>query len=66
MDILVENGSHLSLLNGTDAAGRKHDEDGDVLFASQAVDGSRASITTRGADNSQMMAVLSTKLALNH
>jgi hypothetical protein len=57
VDIIVEDGSHLSLLDGADTAGREHDEDGDVLFASQAIDGSRASITTRSADNGQMMAI---------
>jgi hypothetical protein len=42
VDIGILAGRHLRLLDGADAALGVQDEDGDILFALQAVDGSRS------------------------
>lgn len=57
VDVLVEDGGHLGLLDGADAALGVQDEDRDVLLAAQAVDGGRASIAAGGTDNGKVMPV---------
>lgn len=60
VDILVQDGGHLGLLDGAHATLGVEDEDGDILLASQTVDGGRTGVTARGTDNSQMMSVCAT------
>lgn len=60
VDVLVQDGRHLRFLDGADAALGVEDEDGDILLAAQAVDGSRSGVTTGSADNSQVMSVCAT------
>lgn len=58
MDVRIENGGHLGLLDRADSALWMQDEDRDILLAAQTVDGSRSSISTRSSDNSKMMPIL--------
>lgn len=60
VDVVIQNGSHLGFLDGAHTALGVEDEDGDILLASQAVDGGRAGVTARGTDYSQMMSVCTT------
>lgn len=55
--ILIGDSCHLKLLNRTDPASRKHDENRHVLLAAQAVDGSRAGVATGSTNDCQMVAV---------
>lgn len=57
VDVGVEDGGHLCLLDRADLALGVHDEDGHILLAAETVDGSRSSITAGGANNSQVCAV---------
>lgn len=59
MHIRIRDGSHLGLLNGADLAFGVHDEDADVLLASETVDGRRAGISTRRPNDGQMLSALS-------
>lgn len=54
--VCVEDGGHLRLLDGGDAAFGVEDEDGDVGFAAEAVDGCGAGVAGRGADDGEVMA----------
>lgn len=57
VDVGVQYGSHLRLLDRADFALREHDEDGNILLPSQSVNSRRTSITTRRANNSQMLPI---------
>lgn len=52
----VEDGRHLRFLHGRHFAGRVHDEDGDVTFVAQAVDGGAAGIAGGCADDCEVAA----------
>lgn len=55
MHIRVEHGGHLRFLNRGDAAFGVEDEDGDVGFAAEAVDGCGAGVAGGGTDDSEMV-----------
>lgn len=57
VDICVEDSRHLGLLDGAHAALGVQDEDGDILLAAKAVDGSRARVTAGCAHDGEMMAI---------
>jgi hypothetical protein len=57
VDVLVEDGGHLGLLDGADAALGMQDEDRDVLLAAQAVDGGGAGVAAGGTDDGEVMPV---------
>lgn len=58
MHVLVKNCGHLQFLNGAYATLGEHDENRDVLFPPQAIDGGGAGITTSGTDYSEVMTIL--------
>ena len=55
VDVLVEDGRHLSFLDRRDSALRKENEDGYIGFVAQAVDSSTSRVTTGGTDNSELL-----------
>lgn len=55
VDILVEDGRHLSFLDGRDSASREENENRYVGFVAQAVDSSTSSVATGGTDNSELL-----------
>lgn len=57
MNILIKDCGHLQLLDGAYPALGEHDEDGNVLLSSQAIDGSRSSVTTCCANDGEVMPV---------
>ena len=59
VNVGVEDGGHLGLLDRADTALGVQDEDGDILLAAQTVDGSGSGVATGGTDNSEVMPVLS-------
>lgn len=59
----VHDGRHLRFLYRADFAVWVHDEHGDILLASQAVDGCRPSVAARGTDHGQVFP-LAARLAL--
>lgn len=58
VNVGIKDGGHLSLLDGRNLALGEQDEDGNILLATEAVNGSRASVTTCRTDNSQVVSVL--------
>ena len=65
MNVGIENGCHLSLLDRADLALGVHDEDGNILLTAQAVDGGGTGVTTGSTNDSQVLSV-SALLALVH
>jgi len=57
VDVGVENGRHLRLLNRTYPAFGVQNKHRNVLLAPKTVDGSAARVAARGADDSQVMPV---------
>ena len=55
--VLVEDGGHLGLLDGADAALGVQDEHRDVLLASETVDGGTTCVAGSCADNGQVMPI---------
>src|SRR5436190_6644148 len=51
----VQHGRHLLFLDGADFSEWKQDEDADILFATQAVDGGATCVAARGANDGQMV-----------
>ena len=54
----IQNCCHLSLLDWADFALGVHDEDADILLATETVNGRRASVTAGRANNSQVFPLL--------
>jgi hypothetical protein len=57
VDVLVEDGGHLGLLDRADTALGVQNEDRDVLLAAQTVDGGGASVAAGGTNNGEVMPV---------
>lgn len=57
MHVGVQHRGHLGLLDGADLALRVHDEDRHILLAAQTIDGSRARVAARGANDGQVLLV---------
>lgn len=55
--VLIENRGHLQLLDRADTALGEHDEHGDILFASQAVNSSGSGVTRGSTNDCKMMSV---------
>ena len=57
MHILVQDGCHLRLLDGTHLARGKHNEHADVLLPPKSVDSRAAGISTRSPNDGQMLSL---------
>lgn len=55
--VLVEDCGHLRLLNRGNTTLGVEDKDGNVLLPSKTIDGSRASVSTGGTNNRQVMSI---------
>lgn len=59
VDVGIQDGGHLGLLDWADAPLGVQDENGDILLAAQTVDGGGTGVATCRTNDSEMMPVLS-------
>lgn len=59
VDVLLGASSHLCLLDGTDTTLGVQDGDRNILLAPESVDSSRSSVTTGGANDREVVSILS-------
>lgn len=64
--IRIQHSCHLGFLDRADFTLGVHDEDGDILLSSQAVNGRGSRITAGRADDSQMVSVVFSPLVPPH
>ena len=57
VNIGIQNGSHLCLLDGRHSTVREQDEDRDILLPPKSVDGCRPGISAGGTNDGQMVSV---------
>src|SRR5690606_1304834 len=58
VDVLIQDSSHLGLLDWTDSSLWMENENTDILLSSQTVDGGTAGVSTGGSNDGQMMSLL--------